>query len=275
MTIAVVGHNSFIARALHQQPRAATWRFLSAAEAEASDAWLEGVEVVLNCAFDPQLKLGPYTAERDIDLRLAQRLVERPGVRYLMLSSRLVYGPAEHDGRLTERDLPQPISRYGAAKWQTEQALHALLGERLTILRLSNICGLEVAPGRQNFFAIAQRSLLNEGRIVLDMSPFVERDFLPVDVLASWLPQVVAQLLPGVFNIGAGRGTPTGRIAQWLIEGFGRGELLVSQLREYDPFWLDISAAVAAFDIPGVGQAQLRDYCRGLGTRLREVEEPA
>ncbi|QKE63352.1 NAD(P)-dependent oxidoreductase [Aquipseudomonas campi] len=275
MTVAVVGASSFIGRALQARAQTASWRFLDWRTALAEDAWLDGVDCLINCAFDPALKREPYSAARDIDLQLAERLRDYPQVHYLMLSSRMVYGPAAADGRLHEALLPQPINLYGAAKWQSEQALQCLLEQRLTVLRLSNVCGYELGGGRQSFFAMAARSLSEQGRIVLDMSPFIERDFLPVEILAAWLPLIAAAPQPGVFNLGAGQGTATGRIAQWLIQGYGEGELLVSNLREHDPFWLDLSAATQAYGIAGVDTAQLRDYCLALGQRLRLVKDAA
>ncbi|MES2817984.1 MAG: NAD(P)-dependent oxidoreductase [Pseudomonadota bacterium] len=273
MSVAVVGGGSFIGRALAGRPEASAWRFIGGREALAGDAWLDGVDCLINCAFDPRLKDEPYSTERDIDLRLATRLQAHPQAHYLMLSSRMVYGPAPEGGRLHEDLSPQPINLYGAAKWQSEQALQALLGPRLTVLRLSNVCGNELETGRRSFFAMASRALSELGRIELDMSPFVERDFLPVEILADWLLRIAARPLPGLFNLGAGRGIPCGRIAQWLIEGFGDGELRVGNLREHDPFWLDIQAAAQAFDISGVAPAQLRDYCRALGAQLRVAKE--
>ena len=273
MRVVVVGASSFIGRALQARPETADWRFLGGREALADSAWLADVDCLINCAFDGLLKRETYSAERDIDLLLARALRPHPRVQYLMLSSRMVYGPAGADGRLHEALVPQPLNLYGSAKWQSEQAVQRLLGDRLTVLRLSNVCGNELQAGRQSFFAMASRSLIEQGQVVLDMSPFVERDFLPVEVLATWLPLIAAQLQPGLFNLGAGQGTPCGRIAQWLIEGFGEGQLLAKHLREHDPFWLDITRATDAYAIAGVAPAQLRDYCRALGQRLRLAKE--
>jgi UDP-glucose 4-epimerase len=268
VTVLVVGASSFIGRTLRAMPGTSSWLFLDWQAALASDYDFAGVTCVINCAFDVSLKHAPYTPSRDVDVQLAKRVSEYPQVDYLMLSSRMVYGPAGANARLHEALPLNPVSRYGIAKWHSEQALQQLLGERLIVLRLSNICGYELQAGRQSFFAIASRCLVEHGRIVLDMSPFVERDFLPVETLVHWLIQIVDRRQPGVFNLGAGQAVATGRIAQWLIEGFGSGELLVNNLREHDPFWLDIQAARQAFAIPGVEPADLREYCRALGRRL-------
>ena len=273
MTIAVVGANSFIARALRVQAPSCHWRYVSWREAVAGTDWLQGIDCVLNCAFDNRLKYEAYCPEWDIDLRLAQRLRGFDQVHYLMLSTRMVYGRPPASGRLHEALAPQPVSHYGQAKWLSEQALGQLLGERLSVLRLSNVCGYELQDGRQSFFALASRSLVQNNRVVLDIGAQVQRDFLPVEILAGWLARIAVAPVAGVFNLGAGRGSPCGLIGQWLIDGFGSGELLVSNPRDYDGFVLDIDKAAECYGIEGVTQTQLRDYCIALGQRLRKAKE--
>ncbi|UZM13542.1 sugar nucleotide-binding protein [Pseudomonas kielensis] len=269
MSIVVVGDTSLIAQALRQGGQTAGWRFIGHREALAGSAWLDGVSQVLNLAYNPALRNG-YEHALDFELALARRIEPLAQVRYIMASSRLVYGPALNDQALHESQEPQPVATYGIGKLITERAMTQMLGERLTIVRMSNIFGYELEQTRRNFFAIALRSLLGEQRIVLDMSPFVERDFLPVEILANWLARIAENPQPGIFNLGSGIGTPTGRIAQWLLEGFGRGELLVTNLREFDAFRLDMGAARSAYGIPGLTSNALRQHCLALGARLHE-----
>lgn len=267
--VTVVGQSSLIAQALKALPGAADWQFIGHVQARQGHEWLDHTDQIINCAFDDRLKQEPYQPELDMDLWLAVQLRERPQIRYTLLSSRMAYGLPLADGRLHTALPPQPINLYGQAKWRTEQALRELLGDRLLVLRLSNIFGQEDVPGRRNFFAMALRSLREHGRIVLDISPFVERDFLPVDQLAQSLVHISQFWQSGLFNLGAGHGLPTGRIAQWLIEGHGRGELLVNNLREHDAFWLDMSATRQTFGIPPTPAALIRERCLALGAALQ------
>ncbi len=269
MRVTVVGQSSLIAQALQAHPVGAGWRFISHVQARQTHEWLDHTDLIINCAFDDRLKQEPYQPELDMDLWLAEQLRERPHIRYTMLSSRMAYGVPPPDGRLHTDLQCQPINLYGQAKWRTEQALRELLGRRLLILRLSNIFGQEDVPGRRNFFAMALRSLREQGRIVLDISPFVERDFLPVDQLAQSLVHISQFWQSGLFNLGSGHGVPTGRIAQWLIEGHGRGELLINNLREHDAFWLDMSATRQTFGIPPTPPTVIRERCLALGAGLQ------
>lgn len=272
MKVAVVGADSFIAMALRRAQGTTGWRFVHFAAAMTEPAALSDVDLLINCAFDPRLKTGCYNAAYDADLQLVRRLPSH--TRVVMLSSRLAYGPTGDDPRLHESLAPRPERLYGINKLRTEEALATLLGTRLTVLRLSNVFGDEDQSGRQSFLAMALRSLRDQRRVVLDMSPFVERDFIPVDVLAEHIVQISRAPQAGLYNIGAGTAVPTGRIAQWLIEGHGHGELQVTNMREFDAFWLDIAAARRDFGIEPVLVQRIRQACLDLGRRAREPQAP-
>ena len=186
MTVAVVGPGSLVAGALRRARASAGWRFVRWQDAVAADDWLDGVSCVVNCAYDPRLRAGaPYDPALDVDLRIARRVSARPGTLQLMLSTRAAYGPAGADPVLREDRPPAPDRPYGASKLATERALGALLGERLTVLRLSNVFGDEAVPGRRTFVGVALATLRERGAIVLDIDPGVARDFVPVSSVAS------------------------------------------------------------------------------------------
>ena len=215
MTVAVVGPGSLVAGALRRARASAGWRFVRWQDAVAADDWLDGVSCVVNCAYDPRLRAGaPYDPALDVDLRIARRVSARPGTLQLMLSTRAAYGPAGADPVLREDRPPAPDRPYGASKLATERALGALLGERLTVLRLSNVFGDEAVPGRRTFVGVALATLRERGAIVLDIDPGVARDFVPVEAVADAIARVVAAPRPGVFNVGSGVGTPVGAIAR-------------------------------------------------------------
>jgi dTDP-4-dehydrorhamnose reductase/UDP-glucose 4-epimerase len=260
-----------IAGALRRHPLSREWTYLSHGQALTEPDRLLRATSVINLAFDSRLKTGPYDEAFDIDLQLARRLAGRP-VPYVMASTRMVYGAANGDPRLSEDMDARPTTRYGASKLETEKRLRAILGDQLTILRLSNIFDQSEAEGqRRSFFGLAMRTLEDENRIVFDMSPFVERDFLPAIVVAERLSAIAGRPVPGVFNLGAGFGVPTGRIAQWLIEGHGEGELVVVDLREFDAFWLDIAKAASTWQFPPFTERELRSHCQSAGAALRKV----
>jgi nucleoside-diphosphate-sugar epimerase len=198
------------------------------------------------------------------DLRLARQIADRD-IAYVMLSSRKVYAPGEMP--LSETSPTRPGDAYGRHKLAVEDALRDLLGERLTVLRLANVFGYERAPGRRTFVAISLDRLAREGCIHYAMSPFVERDFLPVAAFARVLARIVRTPPGGVLNVGSGIGLPAGRLALWILEGFGGGALVIESAEEKDAFVLDIARFASLYGRPCT-LAVLREACLAIGRQL-------
>ena len=120
---------------------------------------------------------SPTTGWRTMSSWQIARLAADRGLPFLTLGTRKVYAPA--DMPLGEDAPLGPSDRYGEQKLRIEEKLQALLGDRLTRLRLANIFGFE--RGRQGFMGLMLDGLERNDTIRFDMSPFVARDFLPVE----------------------------------------------------------------------------------------------
>lgn len=266
MSVVVIGSTSFMARATQDCPAAADWRFLRHTEALADSGWIDGASCVVNFALDPQVRAGIVTEETNVDAKLARIIAaRRADLPYVMLSSRMVYG---RPGLLCESDPCTPINPYGRGKLAVEQSLSAILPpERLTILRIANVFGFE--PGRKSFFGMALTRLRDEGKIVYDISPLVERDFISAQRFATMLATICTLPRPGVYHLGSGVGLPVGLIAEDLIEGYGRGILEVTAFGHGDEFSLNMTKTNAAWGIAPVTRDQVRADILACGRRLR------
>lgn len=263
--ILLVGQNSFIARHLLDALPKDRVRAVSHEALDRPDL-LQGISTVINAARHPASSQADYDLDAlDPDVRLAERLADRD-IGLIMLSSRKVYAPG--DGPLREDAPLGPADAYGANKLRAEERLSALLGERLTILRLANIFGDERLPGRRSFLAMLLNRLAEQNQILYDMSPFVERDFLPVETLARLLSAILREPPGGVMNVGSGLALPTGRLALWIMEGFGGGELLIGSHEEKDRFVLDIARLRARYGAP-CSLDDIKRRCLDLGGALR------
>jgi UDP-glucose 4-epimerase len=259
----VVGAGGFIARHF----LAACKEPVSAVGHDAIDRrdLLDGVDRVISCARHPLLGSDDYRPlTMDPDVRLAERVAGRD-IDYVMLSSRKVYAPSAKALAETDRAAPQDL--YGRHKLAVEEALRARLGPRLTILRLANVFGYERGPARRTFLSLLLDRLAKEGRIRFDMSPFTARDFLPVEACARLLARIVAAPPGGVLNVGSGIALPTGRLALWVLEGYGRGELVIERPQEHDAFVLDVAELTRRYG-PPCTYDELRASCLELGRRL-------
>jgi len=261
----LVGQNSFIAGHLIKTLPESRIRAVSHADLD-RPGLLDGVDILINAARHPASNREPFDIDKlDPDLKLARLIGDKP-IQMMMLSSRKVYAPSEQP--LGEEAPLGPTDAYGANKLRAEEQVRSLLGERLTILRLANIFGDERIPGRRSFLAMLLNRLAEQNQIRYDMSPFVERDFLPVETLATLLARIAQEPPGGVMNIGSGISLQTGRIALWIMEGFGGGELLIDSFEEKDRFVLDIGRLEQRYGRPCDIQA-LRTRCLDLGRTLR------
>jgi UDP-glucose 4-epimerase len=151
----IVGRNSLLARAFRDHGGVPGCRFVGHDELDRPDL-LDGVGRIVNFAFHPELRSGPYRADLDIDFRLGRAAAER-GLGYVMLSTRKVYAP-EHAFGADEQSPVGPVEAYGRNKLTIEHLLTNLLGDRLTVLRIGNVVGYDRAE-RRSFMTLMLGSL--------------------------------------------------------------------------------------------------------------------
>ncbi len=259
--ILLVGRNGFIGRHLC---RALAGRAVRAVSHEAPLAKVLGPEVscLVWCGRDPRLGSPDWRLEADLEPAAARRCADL-GIPMISLSSRKVYAPAE--APLAEDAPLGPVDLYGRQKLLLERELERILGHSLTLLRLANIFGWE--PGRRTFAGMMLERLMTEGEIRFEMSPFTPRDFLPVEVAARWIARLAESPPGGVVNLGSGLAVPVGRMALWLIEGFGAGRLVITDPAERDPFLLDTGRLRQLLG-EAIAEPEIAAACRDLGRRL-------
>jgi UDP-glucose 4-epimerase len=266
VTVLVVGRG-LIGRAVAAALPPAEVRLASHTELPRADV-LDGVATVLFTGRNPTLGTDAWRITDDPEMALARRAAE--GHRFFVsLGTRKVYAPCPRP--LSETDRVAPADPYGRHKLELEHALAATLGPRLTRLRLGNLFGYETAPGRTTFMAQMLAGLKRRDEIRFAVSPFVRRDFLPVERGAAWIATVARRPPGGVVNVGSGVALPVGRLALWLIEGFGRGRLVVESPTEEDSFVLDATLLRGLLGgVPSAcTEADLRASCHAIGRRLR------
>jgi UDP-glucose 4-epimerase len=153
-------------------------------------------------------------AELQIADRVCQLAVKHQVARIISISSAgAVYGEGWKENRRTtfqEKDICSPISVYGKCKLASEQRLverlnAARLGDRLVILRVSNIYGLHYHKnGRQGLVNNLIDHALAHQPITIYGDGLIYRDYLYSSDLASAILNALRGKSSGVFNIAAG-----------------------------------------------------------------------
>lgn len=269
--ITLIGKNSFLAQQVCALDPSLSkhWTLLSHQDALSDRSWAKASDIVINFAFNPDLKQEDYSPIKDVDFLLASYMRDT-GAHYIMPSTRMVYGEPPQDLVLQENSAPTPFNHYGQNKWQAEQALASLLPpERYTILRIGNIFGFE--PNRPTFFGAMLTSLKNNGQISFDIAASSQRDFLPSFRFAEYIHRILQSPKGGLYNVASGFGTSPQELADWLIEGYGFGEVIYIDHKTAGQFILNMDKTCEAFNLPVYNKAALKNDVISLGQQLRRA----
>jgi len=267
--ITLIGKNSFLAQEVMSFNPALSkqWAVLSHDEALSDKSWADKSDIVINFAFHPDLKSEEYSPIKDTDFLLASYIRDK-GAHYIMPSTRMVYGEPPSDLILSEDKTPEPFNPYGRNKWLAEQAVASLLpSDRFTVLRIGNIFGFE--PDRPTFFGAMLTNLKNKGKISFDIAPDSRRDFLPVNRFAESIFAILQNPKGGLYNIASGFGTSPQELADWLIEGFGSGEIHYTDHKTAGQFILDMDKTRKMYDLPVYDKTTLKADVINLGEKLK------
>ena len=254
--VTVIGKSSFLAR--HLAAAYPDWTYLDYQDALSETKWVRETDVVINCAFHPDLKTGDYSPVKDIDFLLSG-YIAASHVHYVMLSSRAVYGEAQPDDHiLHEVHIPMPTNAYGKNKYMSEEAVEGILPpERLTIIRSANIFGSEY--GRSTFFGLMLTSLKDEGVLRFNIAPDAVRDFLSARKWAQYLGKIADNPKSGIYNLGSGQGTTTQDLADLMIKYNGSGTVEYSGKSYNGQFILDMSKAKQDYGLDDYSSEEFED----------------
>ena len=266
--LTLFGSGSFIAHSIIETCRSQGREHVPLRHGEDLAAILRPGDSVINFAIDPQYRTGIYSEDHDADLRAA-RITRQAGAHFVMLSTRRVYGPEIRWNATETSKVAGDETAYGRNKATTEERVRQACPDA-GIFRLSNIFGYEYTPAaaRRSFLGQLLFSLNRQGKVFFDMHPDTRRDFLPIEACANQLVARALDATPGTFNLGGGFPIACGTLAEWVMEGFGSGELIANTVMVRDEFYLNMTAWRSRYDLP-IGEKTLKDYCLRLGSRLQ------
>lgn len=154
---------------------------------------------------------------RETNVRLAERRAREAaalGIPFVFISSVKVHGD-ETSAPLTERSSIRPADRYGESKARAEEALHAIAGLRLTVLRPPLVYG----PGVKANFLALMRAVARGWPLPL-ASIENRRSLIFVGNLADAIVRSIGQ--PGTFLLSDGAAVSTPQLCQRLGRALGR-----------------------------------------------------
>ncbi len=200
---------------------------------------IEGISHVVSFMKDDGADSALVDEADSTEISLIKLLEDMKDVKYVCLSSRLIYGRSKF--RVLDEDSPvDPDCYYAFNKYFVERYAHNALGERAAILRPGNVFGYEPDKDRKSFMGWLLRELSHSTTIAANCSRDEVRDFLPVSVFCYVLDQVVMKDLSGIYNVGSGSATKIGTMIETVCAAAEFGGQVTYQGPAEDSFVLNV-----------------------------------
>ena len=171
--------------------------------------WRENISLIKKADYILNFAISPLSFTEDlfvddiIDIQIARELVNSKAL-YFFMSSRKVYGRNTELVVLNEESELKPFDFYSRNKFNAEKELKKILGERLSIVRISNIIGKpEIKNDYKTFMGWITKSYLENGYLSLNQSKSTVRDFITKDYFQYVISELVKNNVVGIHNISS------------------------------------------------------------------------
>ena len=215
MKVLIIGNNSFIGSSIKSY-LSKKYKVFSKSYTKAmslNKRILNSFDWVINCTSNKKYIKNKYNEKFDFDLLIAKKL-QNTNVRQIFLSTRKVYTPREN---IKESSRLNPKCNYSKNKAITEKKLLDILENRLLILRISNLIGLNSKQPKRKlhktfidiFFEYIKKDIIFK-------NDNLYKDFLPMKTFNIIISKLMIKRKFGIFNISIGRKVYLNQIINWL-----------------------------------------------------------
>ena len=198
-TLYIVGYKSFIQKSLYDSLNK---KFIikKIRYQKLKNSKLIKNSILINCSHHKDFYKKKYSPSKDRNLIIAKKIVNK-NIKMIMLSTRQIYKPKIS---LKETDIKQPINIYGKNSLISETKCNKILNNKLLILRLSNIIGVEKNLKKKSSLMSNIISGLRKRKIIFDESFYLKKDLLPIKIFCQIIKRILNKNLSGIINVGSG-----------------------------------------------------------------------
>ena len=170
-------------------------------------------DYIINCASNKRYVNYKYNSFYDYDYQIVKKIVNFK-TSYIFLSTRKVYKPSNN---CLENDKLKPRCNYSKNKLITEKKLRELIVNKLLILRISNVIGINKVSSKRKlhktfidvfFDNIRKNIIIDNGRKY--------KDFITSQKLVQIVSKLITLNSVGTFNLSIGKKIYLNDIIQWL-----------------------------------------------------------
>ncbi len=233
--ILIIGKNSYLANGISEYFPSAS--FISHKEIGSSSDLIKNADLILNFSIQPEFSKEILKKEDIIDYQICNTIKDTE-TKFIFISSRKVYGSNSELNYYSENDELNPMDFYSENKILTEKCLTDLIGDKLTVLRVSNIIGEPIFRNNYNIFmGWISQSMSKNGKLMINKNPYAVKDFITKKYFHSGLKLLSQKQLPGVLNFGSELNIPVIEILSNIV---GEENVIIeTPTTESDQFLLD------------------------------------
>lgn len=218
--VLIVGQNSFIGSNLSKIKDENKYKLIP--HSKFYDVNLKDYDVVVNCSLNPEYKTSSYSLVNDVDYCLAHKAYES-GCHYIMLSTRKIYGSSTKLKSYNEESMENPYDYYSENKLISEKKILSQFGDKITVIRGSNIFGYE--PHRDSMMGYFINQLDKNGILRYNILSTTSKDIIHIDDVTKIISKICLQKPIGLYNLGTSFPYTMLNIGLFLLNGFNDGKI--------------------------------------------------
>ena len=172
------------------------------------------VKYIINCSSNTQYVNKKYSEKNDFDFQISKK-IRKLNCKMIFLSSRKVYALGNN---LNELSKLKPSCNYSKNKLKTEKKLLKNLKNRILILRISNLIGVNNSRISNKkihktfidvFFSNVQRGIIfNNNKNY--------KDFLSINKFSEIVEKLINKKAVGIYNVSLGKKVYLNKLINWL-----------------------------------------------------------
>ena len=176
--------------------------------------FLLDVNYVINCSSNRQYVNKKYYEKHDFDFQISKKIKDL-NCKMIFLTSRKIYKIGDN---LNETSKLKPNCNYSKNKLHTEKKLMKNLKNRILILRISNLIGINKPRNNStklhktfidSFFFNVQRGIIfNNGKAY--------KDFLSINKFSEIIEKLINKKVVGTYNVSLGQKVYLTKLVNWL-----------------------------------------------------------
>lgn len=212
----IIGEDSYIASGLKNYFNNQDVMCLNYMDWADNISFLRKADCIINFSVSPDFSNIIMDNDEIIDVKIAKSIVGyKP--RFIFISSRKVYGTSDkclvyNEGSpIIENDV------YSVNKIHAEKSLFQILGDKLIILRPTNIIGEPVMRDNyETFMGWIGRNYEEKGYVKADLNSQTQKDFITKEYLHQNIAYIMQHECSGIYNISAGFGVTV----KYILDGY-------------------------------------------------------